>query len=223
MSHDRAMAALKQPQSSSSQALNNHGTQNLPLAKEFQEQDLDDLMSTGNSSKEFFDPTLQAESLEEHTGPRFLEDPSAGFNDYNQERRRAEYHTSALGLKDIYFEFNSWRLTPEAKSHLVSNAEWLKDHPGDHVTIEGHCDERGTRAYNFALGEKRAMMAKNYLMSLGVKSERIVITSYGKDKPQCQQYTESCFQTNRRAHLVIGLEVVSAKEYSEKGSPFPMP
>jgi peptidoglycan-associated lipoprotein len=134
--------------------------------------------------------------------------------DYLHARQRAEYRTEDVGVRDIYFQFDSWRLTPEAKDVLSANAEWLKGHTRDQVTIEGHCDERGTQAYNYALGAKRANIAKNYLISLGVLPVQINSTSYGKDKPQCQKFTEGCFQKNRRAHMIVGIDVVSRNTQS---------
>ena len=126
---------------------------------------------------------------------------------YLDARRRAEYRTEDSGVGDIYFHFNSWDLTLEAKDTLVKSADWLKAHARDQVTIEGHCDERGTQAYNYALGAKRANVAKNYLISLGVPPVQIKSTSYGKDKPQCREFTEACFQDNRRAHMIVGIEM----------------
>ena len=128
---------------------------------------------------------------------------------YWEQRRKAELLTAQAGLQDIFFAFDSWRLTERAKRILAANSEWLNAHPEAQVTIEGHCDERGTHAYNYALGEKRATMARNYLAALGVSPTQMATVSYGKDNPSCQNLTEACFEQNRRAHLVLGVNVAS--------------
>lgn len=145
------------------------------------------------------------------------EDPAFGSpsgkgpaqQDYWATRTKAEQLTAESGLQDVHFAFNSSRLTDQAKTILALNAEWLKDHPHADVTIEGHCDDRGTSAYNFILGEKRALRARNYLISLGVKDHQLQIMSYGKDNPACWEPTESCYQKNRRAHLVLGVNLAA--------------
>ena len=117
--------------------------------------------------------------------------------------------TFSNGLQDIYFEFDSWRLTEKSRRVLESNAEWLKAHPHERLTIEGHCDERGTQAYNYVLGEKRATMVKQYLGFLGVSHSKLLVTSFGKDKPKCHTHSENCFQQNRRAHFDSDLNLAS--------------
>lgn len=106
-------------------------------------------------------------------------------------------------LKDIHFAFDSFELTDTARRILQENAEWLNDHRGARVELEGHCDERGTVEYNLALGAKRAAAAKAYLVSLGVAPERITTISYGEELPLCTEKTEACWERNRRAHFVV--------------------
>lgn len=106
-------------------------------------------------------------------------------------------------VDDIYFDFDQADLRPEARDQLQKNAEWLRSHPEYDATIEGHCDERGTNAYNLALGNRRANTAKDYLSSLGVGDANLKTISYGEEKPVCTESTESCWQRNRRAHFVI--------------------
>jgi len=145
------------------------------------------------------------------------EDPQFGHdakgvgspNDYWLNRTRAEQFTAQSGLEDVHFDFNSIQLNEQAKTILMANAEWLKAHPDAVVTIEGHCDERGTSSYNYVLGEKRAIRTKNYLASLGVSDERLKTMSFGKENPACWDPTEPCYQKNRRAHLVLGISVAS--------------
>ena len=126
-------------------------------------------------------------------------------NDYWVNRTRAEQFTAQSGLEDVLFGFNSIQLDERAKIILIANAEWLKAHPEAAVTIEGHCDGRGTSSYNYVLGEKRALRTKNYLTSLGVSDEQLQVMSFGKDNPACRDATEPCYQKNRRAHLVLGM------------------
>jgi peptidoglycan-associated lipoprotein len=105
-------------------------------------------------------------------------------------------------LADIYFEFDKWVLTAEGKKNLTQSAEALKQVSTLKLLIEGHCDERGTREYNLVLGEKRAKETKRFLLSLGIQN-KMVVTSYGKERPVCTEHDESCYWKNRRAHLVL--------------------
>ena len=109
---------------------------------------------------------------------------------------------SPVSLNDIYFDFDQHNLSSEAKSTLEANARELKRMSDAGVTIEGHCDERGTKAYNLALGEKRANAAKDYLVTLGVTASRINTISYGKERPFDTGTGESAWAKNRRAHFV---------------------
>lgn len=106
-------------------------------------------------------------------------------------------------LSDAFYDYDQADLREDARSALAANAEWLKKYPTVQVLMEGHCDERGTAAYNLALGERRANAAKEYLASLGVDGSRLRTVSYGKERPFCNESTESCWQQNRRAHFVI--------------------
>ncbi len=136
-------------------------------------------------------------------------------NDYWLNRTRAEQLTAQSGLQDVHFEFNSFQLNEQAKATLSANAEWLKAHPHAEITIEGHCDDRGTASYNHVLGENRAIRTKTFLAGLGVQAERLHVMSYGKDNPACWDSTETCYQKNRRAHLVLDISVAStAMQYS---------
>jgi peptidoglycan-associated lipoprotein len=106
-------------------------------------------------------------------------------------------------LQDAYFDYDKYELRDDARAALATDAEWLKKFPTIQILIEGHCDERGTNEYNLALGERRANAAKDYLVSLGIDASRVKTVSYGEERPQCQESQESCWQKNRRAHLVI--------------------
>lgn len=109
----------------------------------------------------------------------------------------------STGLNDVYFDFDKSSIRDDAKSALQSSAKWLSSNPKAKIKIEGHCDERGTNEYNIALGEKRAEAAKKYLISLGVKADRLSTISYGEEKPQCKEQNEDCWQKNRRAHFTV--------------------
>jgi peptidoglycan-associated lipoprotein len=106
-------------------------------------------------------------------------------------------------LKDAFFDYDQSDLRDDARSALSANAEWLKRYPSIQILIEGHCDERGTSAYNLALGDRRANAARDYLDSLGVAASRVRTVSYGKERPFCSESTEDCWQQNRRGHFVI--------------------
>jgi peptidoglycan-associated lipoprotein len=109
-----------------------------------------------------------------------------------------------LSLTDAFFDFDSYVLSSEAKGTLETNAKEMKRVTVGNVTIEGHCDERGTKAYNLALGEKRANAAKDYLVALGVNATRINTVSYGKERPFDDGHDDSAWAKNRRAHFVMG-------------------
>jgi peptidoglycan-associated lipoprotein len=109
-----------------------------------------------------------------------------------------------MSLNDVFFDFDSYALSSEAKGTLDANAKELKRVSAGAITIEGHCDERGTKAYNLALGEKRANAAKDYLVALGVNGSRISTVSYGKERPFDDGHDESAWAKNRRAHIVSG-------------------
>jgi len=104
-------------------------------------------------------------------------------------------------LSDIFFDFDRFVIRNDAQSVLEANAGVLKSQSGAKILIEGHCDERGTGAYNLVLGERRAKAAAQYLRDLGVPSSQMQITSYGKERPFCTEHSEACWQSNRRAHF----------------------
>jgi len=106
-------------------------------------------------------------------------------------------------LGDVFYAFDKYNLTDESKRTLESNSSELKRASDVNIIIEGHCDERGTKSYNLALGEKRAKAARDYLISLGVSGSRITIISYGKERPFDPGHNEAAWAKNRRAHFVI--------------------
>jgi peptidoglycan-associated lipoprotein len=106
-------------------------------------------------------------------------------------------------LSDIYFDYDAFDLSTEARNALQSHADWLRNNSATRVEIEGHCDERGTVEYNLALGAKRAKAARDYLVNLGVDANQLSTISYGEELPSCKEATEDCWQQNRRAHFLL--------------------
>ncbi len=111
---------------------------------------------------------------------------------------QADFLASVLS-DTVYFDTDRYNVDTEDQGTLQSQAQWLARYPGKSVTIEGHCDERGTRDYNIALGERRANAAKNYLVSVGVDASRISTVSYGKERPLALGSDEASWAKNRRA------------------------
>src|SRR5258708_4199646 len=116
--------------------------------------------------------------------------PPAPEPDFNQE------------VRDAYFDYDKADIRPDARTALSKTADFLKSKPSIKVTIEGHCDERGSTEYNLGLGVRRANAVKQYLESLGVPADRLNTTSFGKEKPFCTESNEACWQQNRRGHFV---------------------
>lgn len=106
-------------------------------------------------------------------------------------------------LEDIHFDFDRHEIRSGDARILDVNAAWLRANQGTLVLIEGHCDERGTDAYNLALGDRRAKAAMDYLISRGIQAERMTTLSYGKERPVCQAHTEACWAKNRRSHFLV--------------------
>ncbi|MEK6777417.1 MAG: peptidoglycan-associated lipoprotein Pal [bacterium] len=105
-------------------------------------------------------------------------------------------------LKNIFFDYDRFDLSPEARATLADNAAWLESNTSVKVVVEGHCDDRGTNEYNIALGDRRAKSAYNYLINLGIDASRLSTISYGEEKPECTEQTDACWSKNRRAQFV---------------------
>ena len=103
----------------------------------------------------------------------------------------------------VFFDFDKFDLKPEARDALDRQAAWLKQYPSVTVTIEGHCDERGTREYNLALGQRRAAAVRDYLVALGVSDARVDVISYGKERPEVVGSNEAAWAQNRRGVTTI--------------------
>jgi peptidoglycan-associated lipoprotein len=106
-------------------------------------------------------------------------------------------------LGDVFFNLDEATIRDDARGPLQKNAEWMKRWASTRVTVQGHCDERGSSEYNLGLGDRRANAVKAYLVSLGVAGDRITVLSKGKESPFCGEVSESCWQQNRRGHFVI--------------------
>jgi peptidoglycan-associated lipoprotein len=125
-----------------------------------------------------------------------------------EERLRSEAAArqatrTAFVDEHVHFDFDSSALTPRAQQNLTAKASYLRDNPNAVVTIEGHCDERGTAAYNMALGERRAEAAKSFLVNLGISANRLNTISYGEERPIDPRSNEEAWAKNRRAQFVL--------------------
>jgi peptidoglycan-associated lipoprotein len=125
---------------------------------------------------------------------------------YPDAATRARIDDLLAKIEDAYFNYNEATLRPDATKTLNADStelrDILKDYPTYKLTIEGHCDERGSAEYNMALGDKRADSAKEYLVQVGIPAMQLNVVSYGKEKPVCQEHDEACWQKNRRIHIV---------------------
>ena len=120
------------------------------------------------------------------------------------EARASEAKLKELFVnQDIHFDYDRYDLSAEAKQTLNDKAAYMQEHPDLQIIIEGHCDERGSNAYNMALGEKRARAAEAYLEAMGIDRNRIETVSYGEERPLVMGHTEEAYAANRRGHFVI--------------------
>ena len=126
---------------------------------------------------------------------------SGEFGDSKQANLQA-YLQNEIGDR-VYFETDKHNISSSSAFTLESQANWLKSTPGFQLLIEGHCDERGTREYNLALGERRGNAVKEFLASLGVAPGRLTVISYGKERPAAEGSTSEAWSENRRAVLVV--------------------
>ena len=128
--------------------------------------------------------------------------PAAAPPTASSSSSESDANLFAQSMKDVFYAYDSYEITPEGESVIQADAKFLQQHPGMTFLIEGHCDERGSIEYNLTLGEYRANAAKQALAQQGVSATRMRTISYGKEKPVCTESTEACWQKNRRAHFV---------------------
>ncbi len=115
---------------------------------------------------------------------------------------QADFVAQMMGQDTIYFDTDRYNVDSADSAALAAQAQWLMKYPAKRATIEGHCDERGTREYNLALGERRANSARDYLLSVGVEASRLTTVSYGKERPAAMGSDEGSWSRNRRAVTV---------------------
>ena len=131
-------------------------------------------------------------------------EPAPTLNEYDTLRQKSIDELEKMGLLgDIHFDLDRADLRDPDRALLSQNADTLKKFDFLRITVEGHCDERGSVEYNLSLGERRAKAAYDYLVSLGVDASRLKTVSYGKEVPLCQESNEECWARNRRAHFAI--------------------
>lgn len=126
-----------------------------------------------------------------------------GNGETTQASPLSEQFRRDVSSDTIHFALDEYDIDPQARTVLDSQARWLVAHPGVRITIEGHCDERGTREYNLALGDRRANAAKNYLAAQGVSPDRMTTISYGKERPLALGSDEASWAENRRAVTIV--------------------
>ncbi|MBX3563348.1 MAG: peptidoglycan-associated lipoprotein Pal [Sphingomonas sp.] len=138
--------------------------------------------------------------------PGPITDNGGGFDNSSGEEGSSalnEQFKREVSSNTVHFAFDQYDIDGEARAILDSQARWLAAHPGVRITIEGHCDERGTREYNLALGDRRANAAKNYLAARGISPSQINTISYGKERPVALGSDESSWAQNRRAVTIV--------------------
>ena len=145
------------------------------------------------------EPVLSAEADEQIA-------PAADESEIDLSAIRESESDKMAGVvlqEDIYFEFDKATLTPDSRETLIRNGEWLRINSDVVVTIEGHCDERGTNEYNLALGDRRAESVKTFLLDVGIDSSRLKTVSFGEERPADHGHGETAWSKNRRAHFLI--------------------
>jgi len=146
-------------------------------------------------------PAAAAPAPATHAAPPPAVEPAADAVETPAPQAVSVTTSAGDQLEAVYFEYDSYTLSAEARQTLARNAAWLKENATLAVTIEGHCDERGSDEYNLALGERRAVAVKNYLSTLGVAHQRLSVVSFGEEQPAIAGHDESAWSKNRRAEF----------------------
>ena len=147
--------------------------------------------------------TTEPEKVPEETATEASKEVQQPTADMSEEERAILAARNMFLSEDIYFEFDKSTLDSMAQDVLSRKADWMRDNPDVVVSVEGHCDERGTNEYNLALGEKRGESAKAFLVDLGIEAYRISTVSYGEERPADTGHNEEAWAKNRRAHCII--------------------
>jgi len=155
------------------------------------------LLATGACTKK------RPETLPPGPGTTTPTPPPGGDTTPGVVRGSAEDFKRSVVSDTIHFDYDAYDIDPQARAVLDSQVAWLRQYPNVRITIEGHCDERGTREYNLALGDRRANAAKNYLAARGISPARITTISYGKERPVALGSNESAWAQNRRAVTIV--------------------
>jgi outer membrane protein OmpA-like peptidoglycan-associated protein len=199
--NDSSFAPLSEGQDFSAQSSFSPGDQSTRLSniEDFREP------PTGQDFSAGLQDTLSGEGIEPvpDTFQIAKAEPSDSLEDQMNRMKEEELAAAAAGLEDVFFQFDSWTLTEEGKQTLERALGWFEQDSSSNLIIEGHADQRGTQAYNMVLAKKRAAAVQDYLSQLGVSPSRLAVISYGKDKPFCLDFTEVCYQLNRRGHLLV--------------------
>ncbi len=145
----------------------------------------------------------EKEEVEEVESPPEFEEEEVKVPELSEEELWRLYGRSTPPLKAIFFDFDDYRIRKDMIGRLKENARYLLRHPHYVVELQGNCDERGERDYNLALGEKRALEVKKFLMNLGVSSDRLITVSFGEERPLAPGHNETAWAINRRVDLVI--------------------
>ena len=156
--------------------------------------------SSGDQSGQAKTEAIQPDAIKTVPLERSFDRPSGSLPSNRSLSPSTASDSNALG--DVFFDYDRFQIRKDAMPVLDANAGWFRANGSKTVLIEGHCDERGTVAYNLVLGEKRARATKQYLQDLGIPTSQLQITSYGEARPFCKQQNEDCYQQNRRAHFV---------------------
>jgi peptidoglycan-associated lipoprotein len=157
-----------------------------------------DARSSGTITEENMGPT--EETLDAGSGQG---EATGSFNDQNSDEYKQKYGRSSSQMQPVYFNFDQSTIRDDQIMRMEANAQYLKDNPSSNVVIEGNCDEQGTNEYNLALGERRALNAKRYLIELGVDDFRVRTTSYGEERPLFTGQDEFDFSQNRRDDFIL--------------------
>jgi peptidoglycan-associated lipoprotein len=162
------------------------------------------LLAAGCAKKPAPEAAAPSTAMERPMVSEMPTQPVPGFQDQAvTDMPVAPELASVAGLQRIQFAFDQHTLSDQARETLAGNAAWLKANPGARVVIEGHCDERGSDEYNLALGERRALAAQSYLISLGIAANRLSTISYGEERPLAPGRDEAAWAQNRRAEFKV--------------------